>query len=150
MADTTTSSNALFRLRICLLRQPTTSPTNVATLTDKMEKLWGLALGVAPNSYGGGTLLLVELGMLASLKLHFMNQTTHISTKDIPISPRLVKALEHSFSQEDANLNLLNYAFPCCLGVHDEIIPDNVFNLRLMPLFMTEHLVIELNPDCPK
>ena len=54
------------------------------------------------------------------------------STKDIPSTPGLVEALKQSFSGEDANLDLLDHPFPCCLDVHDEFIPNKVFNLRLV------------------
>ena len=33
--------------------------------------------------------------------------------------------------------------------VHDEFNPNKVFNLRFVPLFVVEHLVIVLNLDSP-
>ena len=39
------------------------------------------------------------------------------SIKDIPSTPCLVKALEQSFSWEDALLYLFDHLIPCCLGV---------------------------------
>lgn len=72
------------------------------------------------------------------------------STKDICNTLCFVKALEQSrFSRDDANVDLRDQLFPCCLGVHDEIIPNKVFNLRLVPFFMIEHLVIVLNSCSP-
>lgn len=50
------------------------------------------------------------------------------SRNDIPSTPGSVEALEHSFSGEDANLDLLQHMFPCCLDVHDEFILSKVFN----------------------
>ena len=41
----TTFFNALFKTRVCLLRQPTMSPTNVIPSTDKLKKFWVLPLG---------------------------------------------------------------------------------------------------------
>jgi hypothetical protein len=52
------------------------------------------------------------------------------STKDFPSTPRLVEALEHSFNEEDVELDLLDGPFPCCLGVHDEVIPNKVFKVE--------------------
>jgi hypothetical protein len=51
---------------------------------------------------------------------------------------------------KNANLDLLDHPFPSCLGVNDKVIPYEVFNLRLVPWFMIEHLVIMLNPESPK
>ena len=45
MAYITSLSIALSKPRVCQLRQPATSPTIVATSTDKMEKLWVLQGG---------------------------------------------------------------------------------------------------------
>ena len=51
---------------------------------------------------------------------------------------------------KNANLDLLDHPFPSGLGVNDKVIPYEVFNLRLVPWFMIEHLVIMLNPESPK
>ena len=42
LAEIATLSSALFRPRVCPLCQPTMSPANVATSTDKVEKFWVL------------------------------------------------------------------------------------------------------------
>jgi hypothetical protein len=48
------------------------------------------------------------------------------------------------------NLNKLEYPLPCRVGVHDEGIPNARLHLRLMPLFLVEHLVVPLHPNGPK
>lgn len=53
-------------------------------------------------------------------------------TKDIPSTPHLVKALGHSPNGEADDLDLLDHMFPSCFGVHDGIIPAEVFNLKLV------------------
>ena len=67
------------------------------------------------------------------------------SINDIPSTPGLVEALEHSFSEEDANIGSLQHMFPSCLDVHDEFIPNKMFNLRLISCkrFITLQLLNE-------
>ena len=58
-----------------------------------------------------------------------------------------METFEEGFGQVGVNLNKLN--FPClrCLGIHNEVIPNDVLHFGLMPLFMVEHLIIPLNPN---
>jgi hypothetical protein len=96
-------------------------------------------------------LLIKELNYLTTLPLPIPSDIQIVSpTKDIPSTPRLVEILEQSRSKEAANLNFLIYMFSCRLGVNDEFIPNIVFDLRLVPLFMVEHFVVAFNPNGPK
>ena len=92
-----------------------------------------------------------ELNYLTTLPLLVQSNVQLVHpTKDIPSSPCLVGALEHSRSCKAPNLHLLDHPFPCCLGVDDEFIPNTVFDLRLMSLFMAKHLVVAFIPNGPK
>ena len=71
-------------------------------------------------------------------------------TEDIPSAPSFVKTLEHGRRRETANLNLLNHSIPCGFGINNEIIPNPVLDLRLVPLFMIKHFVVAFNPNGPK
>ena len=51
-----------------------------------------------------------------------------------------VEALEQGHSGEATNLNLLSHPFPCCLGIHDEVIPIAVFDLRFVSLLWLQTL----------
>lgn len=42
------------------------------------------------------------------------------------------------------------YFLPNCFGVHNEIIPNEMLNFGLMPLFLVKHIVVMLNPNCLK
>ena len=68
---------------------------------------------------------------------------------DVPSTPRLVKTLEQGHSGEGTNLDLLNHPFPRHLGIHDEFIPNVVFDLRLMSLFVVEDFIIAFDPNAP-
>jgi hypothetical protein len=56
--------------------------------------------------------------------------------------------LEQGHNGEATNLDLLNHPFPRHLGIHDEFIPNAVFDLRLMPLFV-EDFIIAFDPNGP-
>jgi hypothetical protein len=71
-------------------------------------------------------------------------------TKNIHSAPGFVKTLEHGCCRGAANLNLLNHPIPRLFGVDDELIPNTILDVRLVPLFMIEHFVIMLDPDGPK
>jgi hypothetical protein len=71
-------------------------------------------------------------------------------TKDVPSTPSLVKAAEHSLCQEVTDFNLLENPVPRILGIDDEFVPNTLFDLSHMPLFVIEHFIIALNPDGPK
>ena len=70
--------------------------------------------------------------------------------KDIPSAPSFVKPLEHGHSGEAANLKFFDHPFPYCLAVNDELIPNPVLTLILMPLFVVGHFDIAFNPNVPK
>ena len=57
------------------------------------------------------------------------------STKDIPSPPNLVKTFEKGLVWVGIILNQFNHPSPSHLGIHNEIIPNKVFNLGFMPLF---------------
>jgi hypothetical protein len=71
------------------------------------------------------------------------------STKDIPSSPSPIKALEHGQSRETTNLNLFNYPLPSHFSIKDEAIPNLMFDLRDMPLFMIENFIVTFDPNGP-
>ena len=66
------------------------------------------------------------------------------------IALSLVETFEKGFGLVCANLNKLNHPSPCHLGMHDDVIPDNVFNVDFVTLFLVEHPTVMLNPNCPK
>lgn len=43
----------------------------------------------------------------------------------------------------------LNNPSPNHLGIHNEVVSDKVFHLRLVPLFIVKCTIILFNPDCP-
>lgn len=47
-------------------------------------------------------------------------------------------------------LLILICLFPCRLSVNEEFIPNTVFDLRLVPLFIVENFVVTYNPNGPK
>ena len=47
-------------------------------------------------------------------------------------------------------LDLLQNPLPRNLGIDDKFIPNLVFNLREMSLFLVKHFVVTLNPNSPK
>lgn len=71
-------------------------------------------------------------------------------TKNIPISPSTVKALEHGRNKEIANFVLFDHPFPRHLGVHDEFILNAMLDFRLMPLVTVDNFVIAFNLNGPK
>lgn len=58
--------------------------------------------------------------------------------------------MEHGYSREITNLNLFEHPFPSRLGMDDEFIPNAMFDLRIMPMFVTKHFVIPLDPNGPQ
>ena len=58
------------------------------------------------------------------------------------------KPWNKTLTEQKLVLDLLDHPLSCCLGVHDELIPNKVFNLILVPLFMVEHLVVALSSRC--
>ena len=69
---------------------------------------------------------------------------------NVPITPCLLEIFEKGLGQVGANLNKFNYPCLCCLGTHNEVIPNEVLHFGLMPLFMVKHLIILYNPNRPK
>ena len=49
-----------------------------------------------------------------------------------------------------SNLNKFNNPSPSHHGVHNEIIPNKVFQIGLMPMFLVEHPIISFKPNIPK
>ena len=70
-----------------------------------------------------------------------------MSTKNIPSAPCIVKTLKEGFGQECTDHNILHHPLPCKLDVHHEVIPNEVLDLRLVPLFLIGHPVISLDPN---
>lgn len=70
--------------------------------------------------------------------------------KDVPSDPRLVKTFKQGHNGKATNLDLLNQPFPRHLGLHIKIIPNAVFDIRLVPLFMIEDFVITFDPNGPQ
>lgn len=68
----------------------------------------------------------------------------------MPNTPSLVETLKRAFGQEGTNLDILKHPLPSWLGVQNKIIPNEVFSLRVKPLFLFEHMIITLNPNNPK
>lgn len=64
LANIATLFSALFKPRVCQVRQPAMSPTDIATSLGKMGRSLGLAWGVAPNFSSGRMLLLVQVGLV--------------------------------------------------------------------------------------
>ena len=62
----------------------------------------------------------------------------------------MVKALEHGHYEETATLDLFNHLIPSRHGVNVECVPNPIFDLRLVPLFMIERFVITFDPNGPK
>ena len=63
-------------------------------------------------------------------------------TKDISSSPSLVEAFEEGFGQVRTNRNEFNHPSPSYIGIHNEGIPNKVFNLGFMPLFLLNTLLL--------
>ena len=62
----------------------------------------------------------------------------------------MVKTFKHGHSGEGTNLTLVDHPFPRRLGVDDEFIPNLMFDLGLVPLFMVENMSIAFDPNGPK
>ena len=45
--------------------------------------------------------------------------------------------------------NKVGHPIPSLLNLHNEIVPNEVFNLHFMPMAMVDHLVIPSNPNGP-
>jgi hypothetical protein len=58
-----------------------------------------------------------------------------MSTKDMPIAPSLLKPYEEGFYWIGTNLDIFNNHSPCHLGVHNEVVPNEVLNLGFVPVF---------------
>ena len=71
-------------------------------------------------------------------------------TQNTPSLPGLVEALKHGHRREVANLNLFKNLLPRHFGINDELVPNPLLDLRLMPLFVIENLIITFDPDGPK
>ena len=71
-------------------------------------------------------------------------------TKDTPSPPGIVKALEHSCHWKHANPNLFHHTIPSRFSIYNEFIPNHVFNLWIVPLYLVEHFVILFDLDGPK
>jgi len=72
------------------------------------------------------------------------------TTKNIPSAPSFVKTLQHGRHGEAANLYLFKHPILSHFGVNDELIPNPMLDLRFVPLFMVERIVIAFNPNDPK
>ena len=58
--------------------------------------------------------------------------------------PSLLKAFEEGFGQVGTNHNKFNHPSPNYIGVHNEVIPNKVFNLGFMPFFLLNTLLLHL------
>ena len=67
-----------------------------------------------------------------------------MSTNDISSTPSFIGAFKEAFSWEGTNFNKFDHLIPSNLGVQDEVIPNEVFDFRLMPMFLIEHPVVTL------
>lgn len=57
-----------------------------------------------------------------------------VTPKKKPFStPHLVKTFEKSFGKEGVNLDILNDPSPNILGIHDELISNEVLDSRFIP-----------------
>jgi hypothetical protein len=61
------------------------------------------------------------------------------STKNTPSIPRLIETLGQCFGQETSSLHILGDLLPNYLGIHNEVLPNEVFNLGFMPLLLVEN-----------
>lgn len=72
-----------------------------------------------------------------------------MSTQHIPSAPRAIKTLQ-GFSKEFTNPYILLNHVPSCFGIHDEAVPNAMFNPHFMPLHLVEDPVVPLDLDGPK
>ena len=72
------------------------------------------------------------------------------SIENLPSTPSLVKAMNDGRRREPTNFNLFDHLLPSYMSIHAKLIPNPKRNLELMPLFMTEHLVVPFHPNGPK
>lgn len=70
--------------------------------------------------------------------------------KDFPCPPSFCRTFREGFGQVSTNLDKFNHPSPNNLGIHNEVIPNKVFNLGYMPLFLVEHLIVTHNSSRPR
>ena len=61
-----------------------------------------------------------------------------------------METLKEALGGECTNRNIFDHPLPFNLGIHNEVNSNDVFDLRLMPLFLIKHLVIALYPNSPE
>ena len=66
------------------------------------------------------------------------------------LAPRNWSKPLRSFILVSTNLDIFIEAYPSRFDIHNEAIPNVVFNLGLVLLFMVEHPIVALNPIHPK
>ena len=66
------------------------------------------------------------------------------------VPPSFVEAFEVGSGQIVVNLHILNDPLPYELAIQNEVIPNEVFDLRFMSLLLVEHPIISLNPNSQK
>lgn len=71
-------------------------------------------------------------------------------TEDVPSTPSSVETTEDGLGREVTNFNLLKHPVPRSFDINDKFIPNALFDLSHMPLFLVEHFIIMFNPDGPK
>ena len=67
-----------------------------------------------------------------------------MTTKDIPSNaPSFIEAFKEGFGQKGTNLSILDHPLMCNLGIQNKVdIPNEMVDLRLMPLFLIEHSIV--------
>ena len=60
-----------------------------------------------------------------------------------------METLKEALGGECTNRNIFDHPLPFNLGIYNEVNSDDVFDLRLMPLFLIKDLVIALYPNSP-